>query len=264
MTLFTLENVKAGYGDHVVLDDVSLRITPGEFTGIIGPNGAGKSTLLKLLCRHLVPMAGTLQFRGQDVKTIPSHLYAPEVAIVHQKLENLLPFTVEKFVSMGRFPHQRFWQSGKAHHGRIVNHAISVMDLEHLRAKPITELSGGEQQRTFIARAVAQTDQVILLDEPVAHLDINHVTRVMDLLAELNAAGTTIITVLHDINLAADYCSRILAIKNGTIFTDGPPSEVITYQAIESLFDTVCVVHDNPITGKPYTYPVPGRYRKNS
>ncbi len=264
MALFTLEHVKAGYGDNVVLDDVSLDITPGEFMGIIGPNGAGKSTLLKLLCRQLAPMAGIIQFSEQDVKTIPSHLFAPQVAIVHQKLENLLPFTVEKFVSMGRFPHQRFWQSGRADHAQKVNHAIRVMDLEHLRTRPITELSGGEQQRTFIARAVAQTNSVILLDEPVAHLDINHVTRVMDLLSELNAWGTTIITVLHDINLAADYCSRILALRDGSIFTDGPPSEVITYQAIESLFDTVCVVHDNPITGKPYTYPVPGRYRNDS
>jgi len=262
MSLFTLKNIHAGYGEQVVLHDISLTVNHGEFIGILGPNGAGKSTLLKLLSRQLPPRKGTLQFKGQDVKAIPPYRYAPQVAIVHQKLENLLPFTVEKFVSMGRFPHQRFWNKFKSHHGRIVEKAIDVMDLDSLREKPITELSGGEQQRSFIARAVAQAEQVILLDEPVAHLDINHVTQVMDHLVDLNLEGTTIITVLHDINLAADYCNRIIAIKDGTIFTDGAPEEVITYQAIESLFDTVCVVHENPITGKPYTYPVPGRYRK--
>jgi len=262
MPLFSLNNIHAGYGEQVVLHDISLAIQPGEFIGIIGPNGAGKSTLLKLLSRQLSPREGTLKFKGQDVKAIPPYRYAPQVAIVHQKLENLLPFTVEKFVSMGRFPHQRFFNRAKARHGQVVEKALDVMDLDPLREKPITQLSGGEQQRSFIARAVAQAEQVILLDEPVAHLDINHVTQVMDHLVELNRKGTTIITVLHDINLAADYCSRIIAIKDGTIFTDGAPAEIITYQAIESLFDTVCVVHENPITGKPYTYPVPGKYRK--
>ncbi len=263
MSLFTLQDITAGYGRTRVLTGIDLTLGRGEFTGIIGPNGAGKSTLLKILARIIRPQSGTVLLNDAPLGEYSSRAFAREVSVVQQFMENLLPFTVYEFIRMGRFPHQRLLETESGHDRDVVESSFTATGIPHLRDRLLTELSGGERQLVFIARALAQECAVIILDEPVSHLDIHHALRIMDILHNLNGKGTTIITVLHDINMASDYCSRIIALKDGKIFSDGPPAEIVTYGMIESLFDTVCVVFENPMTKNPYTFPVPGYIRKN-
>jgi iron complex transport system ATP-binding protein len=262
VSLYELNEVVAGYGGAPVLKGIGVALKRGEFIGIIGPNGAGKSTLLKVLTRAIKPESGSVRLKGAVLDEYSSASFAREVSVVHQFMENLLPFPVLEFIRMGRFPHQKLLAAESAHDREIVEYSIEATGITHLRDRTLTELSGGERQMVFIARALAQECGIIILDEPVSHLDIRHAVQIMDLLHGLNRAGTAIITVLHDINIASDYCSRIVALKDGRVFSDGPPSAIVTYGLIESLFDTVCVVFENPMTKKPYTFPVPEYVRK--
>jgi len=259
--LFEMRGVRAGYGADDVLKGVDLSLAEGEMTAIIGPNGAGKSTLLKTMSGAIAPSSGEALFRGRPVSSFGAAALARELALVHQLMENIPSFTVADFVQLGRFPYRKFWGENRPEDEARVSGALSAVGAAHLGSRVLTELSGGERQLVYVARALAQSERVIVLDEPVSHLDIRHAVRIMNVLYELNAAGTTIITVLHDINLASDYCSRIIALKDGAVFADGPPEEVIRYQVVEPLFDTVCVVFENPITKRPYTFPVPRHAR---
>lgn len=259
MTLFECTNISAGYNKISVLDIDHCTINTGEFVGIIGPNGAGKSTLLKLLARILSPLSGTIAYKHNDIVAIPHTVYATQVSCV-MDIERVLPYTVESFVALGRFPHSAI-TSFKTHDYNAINEAIQYCNIEHIKQKKLNQLSSGELQRVNIARALAQSTECILLDEPVSHLDIYHAYAIMDILKKLNEHGSTIITILHDINIASEYCSRIVAMKHGTIEFDGLPNECITYQNIEALFDCVCLVYENPISKKPYIYPVPAHIK---
>ncbi len=261
MKLFELKNITAGYGEKDVLKGIDLSVKAGEFISIIGPNGAGKSTLLKVMAGNIQPASGGVTYKGREI----DHAFrdfAKEVSVVHQFLENLLSFPVYEFIRLGRFPHQKIWQVETPEDREIIENALSITGISHLRDRPLTELSGGEKQLASIAQALAQSREVILLDEPISHLDISHSIQIMDILYNLSESGTTVITVLHDINLASDYCKRILGIRDGEIFLDGAPQDVINYKLIEELFNTICVASDNPVTKKPHTYPVPA-YIKN-
>ncbi len=255
MTLFECINLSAGYHKTPVFFVEQLTINSGEFVGIIGPNGAGKSTFIKILARTVSPMSGTIAYKNNTFQTISHKQYASKVASV-LPLEHILPYTVESFVALGRYPHTTFRGFSQRDHEAIQT-AMALCDVEPLKNKKLTQLSSGELQRVTIARALAQSTDCILLDEPVSHLDIHHAFAIMDILKRLNETGSTIITILHDINIASEYCSRILGIRSGKIFFDGPPEECITYQNIEALFDCVCLVYNNPISQKPYVYPVP-------
>lgn len=255
--LFEVRDLHAGYGAGDVLKGVDLSFAEGEMTAIIGPNGAGKSTLLKTLCGAVVPSSGEVLFCGSPVHSLRAKALARELAVVYQLMENIPSFNVVDFVHLGRFPYRKPWGLSSPDDEERVDAALSAVGAAHLRERLLTGLSGGERQLVYVARALAQSERVIILDEPVSHLDIRHAVRIMDVLYGLNAAGTTIVTVLHDINLASDYCSRIIALKEGAVFADGTPGEVIRYQVVEPLFDTVCVVFENPITRRPYTFPVP-------
>ena len=258
MTLFSIKNLFAGYRSFTVLHDISISVESGEFISIIGPNGAGKSTLIKVLSNNIPHESGTVFFKGRDIKSIDRKIMAAEISVVHQSMENILPFTVYDFLLMGRFPHQGILDLETPDDIEAVEKSMSITGILHLRDRRLTKLSGGEKQLARIAQALSQSSSVIILDEPISHLDISHSIQIMDILYQLNQGGTTIITVLHDINLAAAYCSRIIGLKNGRVFFDGIPSEVVTYRNIEELFDTTCVVYENPMTGKPYVFPVPG------
>jgi iron complex transport system ATP-binding protein len=257
MKLVETQGVRAGYGGDDVLKGIDLSFAQGEMTAIIGPNGAGKSTLLKTLCGALAPSSGRVLFRGRPIGSIGVSALARELAVVHQLMENIPPFSVYEFVRLGRFPYRAFWSLDSPGDDARIDEALSAVGAAHLRDRSVTGLSGGERQLVYVARALAQSERVIILDEPVSHLDIRHAVGIMDVLHGLNDAGTTIITVLHDINLASDYCSRIIALKDGAVFADGGPDQVIRYQVVEPLFNTVCVVFENPITKRPYTFPVP-------
>lgn len=255
--IFELKNLYAGYNENPVLHNISFSVKRGDFIAIIGPNGAGKSTMLKTMSGLIKPDSGKILFKNKAMSRYSRRNLAVNFSVVRQFQENLLPFTVIDFIKLGRFPHQKLWQMETEKDKETISSAIEMTGITPLLKRQITELSGGEQQLVFITQALVQNSDIIILDEPVSHLDINHTTMIMDILYRLNLQGTTIITVLHNMNIASDYCSRICSIKKGEIFFDGEPEEVLKYNLIEELFETPCVVLENPITKKPFVYPVP-------
>lgn len=261
MKLFECTSIVCSYTTIPVLNNISLTINNGDFIGIIGPNGAGKSTLLKCLARILAPASGTIYYNGSDITAIPKKQYAQQVATV-MEIEHLLPYTVESFVALGRFPHSSFGRYDDEDIS-IIDNAIAYCSINTIKNKKLTQLSSGELQRVNIARALAQSTQCILLDEPISHLDIRHTIAIMDILKNLHKRGSTIITIIHDINIASEYCSRIIGLKQGTIIFDDTPEKCITYHTIEKLFDCICLVYNNPLSNKPFVYPVPGHIQYN-
>lgn len=257
MDIYNIENISAGYGDHLILKGIDISVSEGDFISIIGPNGAGKSTFIKILSGDIKPVKGRVLFQRIPLVNYKKFELARELSIVHQFTENILPFTVYEFLRMGRFPHQKIWEIETDNDRDIINNALEIMDIIDLRDRLLTELSGGEMQLAYIAKALVQNRKVIILDEPVSHLDVKHSIQIMDILFNLNKQGSTIITVLHDINISSDYCNRIIGLKNGKIFFDGSPEDVMKYDLIEELFDIVCIVSENPISGKPIAYSVP-------
>jgi len=262
MNIFKIKGLYAGYRKFTVLKNINMEIADNDFISIIGPNGAGKSTFIKVLSRDILPSKGELLFKGKPLLQYKSQDIAREFSIVHQFKENVMPFSVYEFIRLGRFPHQKLFEIENDKDKESIEDAIAVTGISNLRNRILSELSGGELQLVFIAHSLAQNSNIIMLDEPVSHLDIKHSIQIMDILYDLNQKGSTIITILHDINLSSDYCSKIIGIKNGKIFSMGKPEDVIKYDLIEELYDTTCIITDNPLSGKPYAYPVPGYLQK--
>lgn len=251
MKLFQVKSLSAAYEKNIVLKNVSLKINQGEFIGIIGPNGAGKSTFLKLISGYLKPKKGEIKFLNKSIIDYSKKDLAKEMSIVHQSLKNIIAFTVREFVTTGIFPYKNFWEYENEKDKQLVDSALEITDSLHLQNRILTELSGGELQLVSIARALVQNKNILLLDEPISNLDLKHTVQIMDLLYKLNQSGATIITILHDINIAADYCSRIVALKNGKLFNDGPIDQVVTAENITKLYNINCSVKKNSITKKP-------------
>jgi iron complex transport system ATP-binding protein len=251
--LLRVNNLYGGYGAELVVRDISLEIKKGEFIGVIGPNGSGKSTLLRLMSRALLPQAGRVSFSGQDINQMGGKAFARQVAFVSQDTRINFSFSVWEIVLMGRIPHLKRMQSETKGDAEIAARALSFTDTLKIREKGIDEISAGERQRVLIAKALAQEPVLLFLDEPTSHLDIAHQVQIMDLLKRLNRQNRlTIIIVLHDLNLASEYCSRIILFDQGRIFKDGTPEDVLTYQNIESVYKTVVIVNKNPLSSKPY------------
>ncbi len=256
--IFELRLVSAGYGGEPVFKELSISFVRGEFVSLIGPNGAGKSTLIKILDGSIKPAQGQILFNGRGYEEYKPRILAREFSVVHQTIEHLVPFSVREFLLMARFPHQSVLEiETETDHG-IIEWAAGVTGIAGLMPRPLTDLSGGELQLVRVAHALVQNSRIILLDEPVSHLDIRHSIMIMDILHKLNREGATIITVLHDINIASDYSTRIVGLKRGNLFFDGAPDAVIRYDFVEELFGTSCIVLKNPTTGRPFVYPVPG------
>jgi iron complex transport system ATP-binding protein len=257
MKIFEVESLDSGYGKTRVLHNINISVAPRDFLGIIGPNGTGKSTFLKSLSGLLEPLKGSIDFYGQKLSSFQPVEIARRMAFVPQFLENINPFKVENFIGMGRFPFKNFWEKNTREDREIIDDSLELTGTVHLKDRLLSELSGGELQLVCLARALAQNKELIICDEPVSSLDIKHSIRIMDLLHRLNREGSTIITVLHDINLASDYCGSILGLKEGEVFCYGKPEECLTGETISSLFDKECSMKKNPVTGNPYIYPIP-------
>jgi iron complex transport system ATP-binding protein len=258
VNIFELNSITAGYGGVPVIRELNLQIGGGEFISVIGPNGAGKSTLLKILSGDIIPGAGSVSFNGRPLGEYRPRSLARMLSVVHQAAETRASFTVREFIRMGRFPHQGSFVIEDDRDREVIDWSAETTGVGHLLARRLTELSGGELQLVRIAHALAQNSRVILLDEPVSHLDIQHAVMIMDILWKLNRDGATVMAVLHDINLASDYSGRIIGMKGGAVFFNGTPRDVLRYDLVEALFGTACIVMDNPTTGKPFVYPVPG------
>jgi iron complex transport system ATP-binding protein len=235
--VLVVKDLAYGYGAKMVLEDFSLDFYPGKLYFLAGPNGAGKSTLLALLARLKTPVKGQVTLKGKPLKDWSSPELATVLSLAPQKTIFALPFTVAEIVAMGRRPYLNRWgRLSQVDHQKVA-YALAKTRLEKLAKRPVTSLSGGEAQRTVLARTLAQDTEVILLDEPTASLDIAHNLELMTLLTELAAEGRTIIVVSHDLALAAVYASDLVLIKDGSLVASGPLEATLTSQILGQVFE---------------------------
>lgn len=245
------------YGSNpAVVDGLDLALPAGGITAIIGPNGCGKSTLLRALGRLMAPTAGVVLLDGSDVQRRPTRDVARELGLLPQGATCPDGLTVEDLVARGRYPHRGRWRAWSTRDQEHVDAAIEQTNLTDLRDRLVDQLSGGQRQRAWIAMALAQDTHTMLLDEPTTYLDLAHQIEVLDLLARLNhERGRTIVLVLHDLNEAARYADRIVAMHNGQIAADGPPVSVLTQETVERVFALHCRILHDPETGSPLVIP---------
>lgn len=258
-----IRQLSCGYGAGFRVHDINLTLDKGCFAGIIGPNGSGKTTLFRGISGSLPLLGGSVQLEGYDLSVLSWKEKAQKVAIVTQFTETA-EMSVEDYVLMGRLPYRRQFQFfDRKEDIDIAHHFMRLTHTYHLRHKSLTELSGGELQMASIAAALSQYPRLLLLDEPTSHLDITHQVRFMNLIQRLNEEmKLTVMMIIHDLSLAAEYCNFLLMMKNGTTFCQGSPEEVVTYKHIETVYDTVVIVKTNPVSGKPVVFPVSERRLK--
>jgi len=250
--LLRLEHLSAAYDAREVLHGLGLEIGTGQMVGLLGPNGSGKSTLLRVIAGLLGPSAGTLSLGGKSLGQYGSRERARRVALVPQSVALPFAFSVFDVVAMGRHPHLGLLGSAGKHDYEIIHQALAQTDCLELQERLATELSGGELQRVIIARALAQEPQLLLLDEPTAHLDLNHQLDIARLLRQLNREhALTVLWVSHDVNLAAEFCDRLVMLQAGRIVADGPPEAVVTSEMVERVYGLHVPVNPNPVSGRP-------------
>jgi len=250
--MIDLRSISFRYRQDWVFQDISLGIERGEFIGVIGPNGSGKSTLLKTLCRLLSPQKGEVLLNSTPLKDMKQGEIARKIAVVPQEAYSLFPFRVVEMVLMGRSPYLGHLMFEGSKDLEIAKKAMDWTEILPISERAIDELSGGERKRVFIARALAQEPEVILLDEPTANLDIHHQVDFLDLILSLNREkGLTIIMASHDLNIASEYCDRLILLQGGRIFKIGSPREVITRENIEEVYGCEVWVDENPISKMP-------------
>jgi len=235
--ILEIDNLSFGYSQSLILKNVTFKVTKGTFLAVAGPNGAGKTTLLNLLCGLLTPQAGSIRVDGIDIKSYSVRKLARKIAIVRQEFVPVFDFTVEEVTAMARIPYLgTFGFEGKADR-EIVTGALEITDMAGFARRPLAHLSGGERQRAFIARAIAQNTPVLLLDEPTSFLDIKYQVEIYDLLKQMQIKkGKTIVAVTHDINLASQYCDRVLLLGANNGYYLGSPKDVFSQQRIEKVF----------------------------
>ncbi|MFA4836424.1 MAG: ABC transporter ATP-binding protein [Dehalococcoidia bacterium] len=262
--MLQIENVKLGYGKSTILQNISLSVQCGEMLGIIGPNGSGKSTLIKGICCLLTPKDGRVLIDGQDVAHISRAELARLVAVVPQTPNLPDTYTAFEIVLMGRTPHLGMLRFEGPRDFDIAWRAMEMTGTQPIAERRMHEISGGEKQRLIVARALAQEPKLILLDEPTAHLDIKYQIETLDFIRKLcREQNMTAVTVLHDLNLAAQYCDRLALIYEGKIHTEGSPQEVITAQNIKEVYGAEVYVYPHPINSLPATLIMPGNSRRD-
>ncbi|ASF40656.1 heme ABC transporter ATP-binding protein [Halobacillus halophilus] len=242
-----VDNLSFSYNEHTILDDISMNVASGEFVGIIGPNGCGKSTLLKNLYRSLTPDTGSIYLDHKGFKDLKVKELARKLGVIGQ--DNTLPFdfAVNDIVAMGRSPHKKLFQSDTKEDMEIIQNALEKVDMHTMADKNYLYLSGGEKQRVLLARVLSQQTDFLILDEPTNHLDIHHQLRIFDVIKGL---GATVLSAIHDLNIAALYCDRIYVMKDGSIYQSGTPEEILTTDIIQEVFNIKTDVRIHPVTKK--------------
>ncbi|WP_407318372.1 ABC transporter ATP-binding protein [Isoptericola halotolerans] len=255
-----VDTLTVGYHDHVVLDGLDLDVPAGAITAIVGANACGKSTLLRSMSRLLSPRGGRVLLDGRAVHTMPAKELARTLGLLPQAPTAPEGITVSDLVGRGRHPHQRLLARWSAADDEAVADALEATDTVALADRSVDELSGGQRQRVWIAMALAQRTDVLLLDEPTTYLDVSHQIDVLDLLTTLNRErGTTVVMVLHDLNLAARYADHLVALAEGRVLATGTAEEVLTAETVETVFGLSCQIILDPVSGRPMMLPR-GRY----
>ena len=256
--------VSLAYDDHVVVDHLDLDVPDGKVTAIIGPNACGKSTLLKALARLLRPSKGQVILDGELIHKLATKDVARRLGLLPQAPIAPEGISVVDLVARGRTPHQKLFQQWSTSDEAAVRSALAATGTAVLADRTVDELSGGQRQRVWIAMALAQETELLLLDEPTTFLDIAHQIDVLDLVAQLNTdRGRTVVVVLHDLNLACRYADHVVAMRNGSIVASGAPCDVIDADTVHAVFGLQSVVIDDPVSGTPLVVPISAQSSRN-
>jgi iron complex transport system ATP-binding protein len=251
------ESVSLAYDDRVVVRGLDLQLTDGSFTAIVGPNGCGKSTLLRALGRLLRPTEGRVLLDGHAISRTPTREVATVLGLLPQTPVAPEGLTVADLVARGRHPHQSWLRQWSRGDEAAVAEALAWTDMSELADRPVDALSGGQRQRAWISMVLAQGTDLLLLDEPTTYLDLSHQIDVLELVSRLHTErGRTVAVVLHDLNLAARYAQRLVAMKDGVLVASGTPAEVLTEQLLADVFDLEARIVPDPVAGTPMVVPV--------
>lgn len=248
-------NIDVSYGAKKILEAISFYADKGEILGIIGPNGSGKTTLLKAMSRIVAPDSGEVHINDRSLASFDVRDLAQQIAVVPQDIQIGFDYTVQEIVMMGRHPYIRRLASETVRDLEICDRAMHLANVTHLAGSSVREISGGERQRVLIARALAQEPRILLLDEATSNLDISHQVDILNLIRSLTGK-ITVISVFHDLNLAAYYCDRLIMLKEKRIVAVGKPGEVLTREALKTVYGIDVLVKLHPMTGKPYILPL--------
>ena len=255
-TVLTAQALSAGYGERLVIPELSLQITMGAITALVGPNGSGKSTLLKVLARLIAPRSGSVYLDGRAIASMPAREVARQLAILPQGPVSPEDLTVRELVEQGRYPHAGPLRMLRQQDSEAITRALIETNMTELRHRRLDSLSGGERQRAWIALALAQETPILLLDEPTTFLDVGHQLEVLTLIRQLNRAQCkTIVLVLHDLNQAARFADRMLVLRAGRIVADGPPAAVLTPALLNEVFHVQAYIISHPADGLPVCLP---------
>ncbi|MDD3192995.1 MAG: ABC transporter ATP-binding protein [Oscillospiraceae bacterium] len=243
----TTEHLQAVLGGSHILKGVSIEVSDKDFVGVIGPNGSGKSTLLKCIYRVLSPQGGAVYLDGKALQSYKPKESAKKMAVVAQHNYYNFDFSVQDVVLMGRAPHKKAMERDNADDYRIVRESLDQVNMGDFAQRSFSTLSGGEQQRVILARALAQQTECLVLDEPTNHLDIKYQLQLMDIVRSLQL---TVISAVHDLNIAAMYCDKLFVLQNGQITAFGPPRQVLTREFIRRVYEVDAKLYTDPETGR--------------
>jgi len=253
---FMADDISMGYDDKLIIENMTVSIPKGKFSVLIGPNGCGKSTLLKSFARLLGPKSGAILLDGKSIHDIPTKQLAREVGLLPQSPIVPAGITVADLVARGRFPYQNLFGGMTKKDYEAVAYAMDALGVTELKDKPVESLSGGQRQRVWIALALAQDTDILLLDEPTTYLDIAYQVEILDCIAKLNKEkNVTVVAILHDINLSIRYADHIFAMKKGRLIASGEPKEIITPELMRRVYGMESTILMDPESGAPYVIP---------
>jgi len=254
--MLEVKGLTCGYNKKFILKNINFKLKKHTFLGIIGPNGSGKTTLLRAITKVIKPQNGKILFEGKDIWQMGFRELAQKMAFVPQaQLSYGLDMTVEEFVLLGRIPYRKAFQFLETKYDKLrAKEAMDLINISNIKDRFVSELSGGERQLAYLARALTQEPKLLLLDEPTAHLDIAHQVRILDLIKNLNNSfKLTVIIVFHDLNLASQYCDELILLNNGYLYKMGLPEEILTPEIIEHVYKTKVIIEKN-IFPRPYIF----------